>query len=81
MAHRSFRMGDNLVVCQRSGRTCYASETRREWNGLIVHRDHWEPRHPLDQIRAPAPEMPPRITTGQPADRFLSDNEVTVDDL
>jgi hypothetical protein len=81
MAHRSFRMGENLLTCARSGRTMYASEARREWTGQWVHRDHWEARHPQDTIRAPAPEMPPRITTGQPAERFLSDNEITVDDL
>lgn len=81
MAHRTYRPGDNLVVCQKSGRTCYASETRLEWNGLRVHRDHWDPRHPQDQVRQPRSETPPRVTTGQPADYFLSDNEVTADDL
>jgi hypothetical protein len=78
---RDFRMGENLCVCQRTGRTGYASEMRREWNGLLVHRDHWEARHPQDTIRPPAPETPPRVTTGEQADYFLATNEVTAADL
>lgn len=78
---RTYKPGDNLVICDRSGRTCYASETVEEWNGLRVHRDHYERRHPQDLIRAPAPEQPPRVTTGRPADRFLTDNEVSAEDL
>lgn len=28
-----------------------ASETRKEWNGLRVHKDYWEPRHPQEFVR------------------------------
>ena len=48
---QKYRSGDHLVVCDRSGRTVYASETRKEWNGLRVHKDYWEPRHPQEFVR------------------------------
>jgi hypothetical protein len=46
------RDGDHLVVCDRSGFTVWASETVREWNGLIVHKRFYEARHPQDYLRA-----------------------------
>jgi hypothetical protein len=27
------------------------SDARTEWNGLVVHKDEWESRHPQDMIR------------------------------
>jgi hypothetical protein len=44
-------LGEHLVVCDRSGRTVLASETRKEWNGLRVYKDYWEPRHPQEFVR------------------------------
>ena len=41
-----------MVVCDRSGFTVWASETRREWNGLVVHKSQYEARHPQDFLRA-----------------------------
>jgi len=52
MAVRTYRDGDHLVRCDRTGFTVYASETVREWNGLRVRRDVWEPRHPQEFARS-----------------------------
>lgn len=46
-----FRGGDFLVVCDVSGRTIYASEARHRWDGAIVAKEHWEPRHPQDFVK------------------------------
>lgn len=43
--------GDHKVICDRSGFECLRSECRLEWNGKLVRKDFWEPRHPQDIIR------------------------------
>lgn len=52
MGNRAFRSGDFLAVCDRSGMPYHRSEMRREWNGLLVHKRFYEPRHVQDLIRA-----------------------------
>ena len=51
--HRSnrYKSGDSLALCQRTGRTVYASELRREWTGLLVHYSVYEPKHPQLMVR------------------------------
>ena len=58
--------GDNLLISDRSGRVIRRSESRTQWDGLVVHESEWEPRHPQDLIRtkpeniaAPEPRRPP----------------------
>lgn len=46
-----FRGGDWLLICDVSGRTMYASEARHRWDGAIVHKDHFELRHPQEFVR------------------------------
>lgn len=48
---RRFKLGDHLVVCDRTGFTRYASEMRREWDGLLVWKRVLFSRHPQDLIR------------------------------
>jgi hypothetical protein len=43
--------GDHLVICDYSGFTCKRSDCRKTWDGKIVRKDFWEPRHPQDIIR------------------------------
>jgi len=52
--HKSnrFKSGDHLVICQRTSRVVYASECVREWNGLLVHRSVYEPKHPQLDLKA-----------------------------
>ncbi len=47
-----YRPGDFLRDCDRCGFTVYASETRKQWDGLIVCIDGcFEERHPQDFVR------------------------------
>lgn len=45
------RQGDFLRVCDRSGFTVWASDTVKEWNGLVVYKGFAEARHPQDLLR------------------------------
>lgn len=47
----TYRPGDYWVICDRSGRKVRSSDTVKEWNGLRVHRDEYETRHPQDFVR------------------------------
>ena len=46
-----FTMGDFNRICDRTGFKVKASDTKREWNHLIVRTKSWEERHPQDFIR------------------------------
>jgi hypothetical protein len=48
---RRWKLGDHLVVCDRTGFTRYASQTRKEWNGLRTWTRAWFPRQPQDLVR------------------------------
>lgn len=76
------RIGDFLRICDRSGREVFASETIKEWNGLIVYcRFADKFRQPQDfvtgvkddsRVNDPRPEGP---------DVFIGPGDVTPDML
>lgn len=76
-----YRHGDNNVICDVSGRKVKASETRKRWDGLVVCREDWEPRHPQDFVRGRRDRQVPSTIRSEQEDRFLTANQVTVDDL
>lgn len=61
---RKMEPGDYLVLDDRTGFTIRASEAKKEWNGLRVHRDKWEPRHPQDFVRGRRED--PSVKDGRP---------------
>ena len=69
------------VICQRSGFKYKPGVLVQEWNGLWVHPKYAEPKHPSD---FGTPNRAERLT-GSPRpeskDIFVSENEVTADDL
>jgi hypothetical protein len=67
------RIGDHLVICDRSGFRCWASETIVEWNGLRVRRDFADKsRHPQDLVRPVPDDQTVKNARPEPADTFLS---------
>ena len=43
--------GDFKRICDRTGFATRASNTTKQWNGLVVRRDVAEPRHPQEFVR------------------------------
>lgn len=42
-------------ISDRSGQRYRLRDMRKEWNGLLVGKDEWEPKHPqLEPLRVPA---------------------------
>lgn len=71
----------NNLICDRTGfRQPVSSGLRKEWTGAMIRPQSWEPRHPQDYVRAKA-EHPQGSPRPEPADRFLSTNEVSTEDL
>lgn len=75
-------MADPWGICQRCGWKYRLSAIRKEWTNLRVCPSCWDPRP--KQLTAPkiGPEGQPLPNSApQPTDIFLTDNEVTPDDL
>lgn len=60
------RRRPHKVICDISGQTFYADEVRKNWRGLIVGEDNWEPRHPQDFVRGKADRQ--RVDDPRPDD-------------
>ena len=80
-----------MRVCDRTGFKVYASETAKEWNGLIVRDKSWEPRQTQDFVRGildhqavidPRPDPAPRsvgpVTTALASEGDPGDTIITV---
>ena len=58
------------VVCDRTGTDIWASDSVREWNGLIVDRRHADERHPQDFVRGKKDRQRVRDPRPEPTDVF-----------
>lgn len=76
-----YRHGNWLVACQRCGRTMYASESHRDWTGLIVCRSDLDERNQQDFKRGQKDVQRPPFVSPEPEGVFLLPNEVTEADL
>jgi hypothetical protein len=78
--HRTpqYRPGSYLMTCDRSGRVDWAENFRREWDGLMVHKDYFEERNPQDFVYAVPDQRP--LTVVRPDGEIFRD-DVTADEL
>jgi len=75
------RHGDWRIIDDLTGFEIWASESVRQWNGLRVHRDNADYRHPQEFVRGRPDRQKVPFTRPEPPDVFLEPNEVTRDDL
>lgn len=47
-----YKKGDHWVQCQRCATVERSSKIKKEWTGLLVCNECWEPRHEQDFVRA-----------------------------
>lgn len=47
------KKGDWNGSCDVCGFKLKASQLKKRWDGLMVCKEDWEPRHPMDFYRAP----------------------------
>jgi hypothetical protein len=70
MLRDTWAKGENLFECDRCGRTYYISQSRTEWNGLLVCHgpgtSHcWEPRQPQEYVRSAGDRSAPHYIREQ----------------
>ena len=65
------------MICDVCGFKYWNHDLRRNWKGLYVCRDDWEPRHPQDYVRGVPDDQTVPVSRPEAADDFLAENEVT----
>lgn len=76
----AFRPHDPPGACQRCSSKVHLSELRKEWTGLRVCRDCWDPRHPQDFVKG-VPEQPLRNPAPEPGDVFVDPEDFLASNL
>ena len=76
-----YKHGDYLVQCDVCGFIYYRSEVSFRWDGLLVCKKDWEPQHPQEFVEGRRDDLSVPNPRPEGEDYFLSDGEVTVDDL
>lgn len=64
----------NYEICDRTGFKVPRGTLKREWSGAMVRPESWEPRHPLDFVRA-RPERQRGSPRPEQSDVFIQDDE------
>lgn len=69
---QTYRAGDHWVYCQRCASVERSSKVRKEWTGLIVCQECWEPRHEQDFVRArPENTSAKGLVNPEPTDTYI----------
>lgn len=68
-----YKPGDNWVECERTGMAIRASDARKEWNGLWVAKEEWEPRHPQDYLKSREDNQTPQLTNPESDEAYGAD--------
>ena len=76
-----YKHGDFNRICDRSGFKVKASETKEEWNGLIVREEDFETRHPQDFVRGKRDLQSVPKARPDPPPNYIATNAVSPDDL
>ncbi len=72
---------DNYLICERTGfRVSVAEGLKREWNGLLVRKESYEPRNAQDFVRGLS-EQQKGSPRPEQADVFLTTNQIQPSDL
>ena len=71
--------GDWNVVVDCCGRTRKFSQTRKQWDGLIVCPEHYDARHPLDFIKSTYDDQRVPVARPESARLYRIDLDGTVD--
>jgi hypothetical protein len=74
MARNWFKSGEWNVFCMVCNRKIKSGEALKRWDGLIVCRDDYENRHPLDFLRARQERISVPFTSDTSFDQFDGPN-------
>ena len=79
MGNTRWVRGTHLVIDDLMGRRVLAKDCRMRWDGVLVRKEDWEPRHPQDFLES----RPERQDVANPTPETVEyeSRPVTVDDL
>ena len=66
------KLGAWNSICDVCGFKYKAFQLRKRWDGLMVCKDDWEPRHPQDLIKIPKEDVSVPWSRPEQADTFIA---------
>jgi len=81
MAGDEFILGDSNAICDVCGFKFKHSQLRKRWDGAMVCRADWEPRHPQDSIKIRPERNNVNDARIQPEPHYVAVGENTADNL
>lgn len=81
MSNDQFILGDSNAICDCCGFKFKQSQLRKRWDGAMVCKADWEPRHPQDFVKARSERSIVKDARPRPEPRFVEANEITPDQL
>lgn len=64
--------GNHWVTCDQCGKWIRRSEARKQWDGLLVCPEDWDPKHPLLSLRATPDRQAVFDARPEPPDKFVT---------
>lgn len=68
----TYKPGDWWIICDVCGFKIKASKSRHRWDGLIVCKEDWEARHPMDFIKTPTDKIAVPYSRPRTPDTFVT---------
>lgn len=81
MAADEFILGDSNAICDCCGFKYKQSQLRKRWDGAMVCKFDWEPRHPQDFVKARPERAIVKNARPGAEPRFVEPNEIKPEDL
>lgn len=70
----TFQSGKWLAICDICGFRFHNDKLKKDWRGLMVCKQDWEPRHPQDYIHGVEDRSAPPWTRPESTDIFIPVN-------
>lgn len=81
MSNDTFILGDSNSICDCCGFKFKSSQLRKRWDGAMVCKADYEPRHPQDFVKARPERNHVKNARPAPEPRFVEANEIRAEDL
>lgn len=76
----AYRPGNHWLICDECGAKFRLSEMRKRWDGAMVCRKDWEPRHPQESVRSRSDKVSVPVARPEGTDTYIT-TPITQDDL
>lgn len=78
---QDFILGDSKACCDVCGFDYKQSQLRKRWDGAMVCKADWEPRHPQDFVKARPERNYVKDARPGAEPHFVEANEIRAEDL